>query len=163
MFKSRNVSRNTKIKVYTTILRPIVMYGSECWVMTTREEQWLLRWERKILRKIFGAVRDQNGWRIRTNSELQRLFGQPDIVVKIKQERIRWAGHVQRMSETRTAKNIFIGKLEGRRRRGRPRKRWIDDVEEDLRKMGVRCWRRKAEDRDEWRRIIKEAKVLHGL
>ena len=60
-------------------------------------------------------------------------------------------------------KNIFIGKLEGRRRRGRPRKRWIDDVEEDLRKMGVRCWRRKAEDRDEWRRIIKEAKVLHGL
>ena len=103
MFKSRNVSRNTKIKIYTTILRPIVMYGSECWVMTTREEQWLLRWERKILRKIFGAVRDQNGWRIRTNSELQRLFGQPDIVVKIKQERIRWAGHVQRMSETRTA------------------------------------------------------------
>ncbi|PSN32641.1 hypothetical protein C0J52_13889 [Blattella germanica] len=103
------------------------MYGSECWVMTTREEQLLLRWERKILRKIFGAVRDQNGWRIR----------------------IRWAGHVQRMSET--AKKIFIGKLEGRRRRrrGRPRKRWIDDVEEDLRKMGVRCWRRKAEDRNE--------------
>ena len=163
MFKSRNVSRNTKIKIYTTVLRHIVTYGSECWVMTTREEQWLLRWERKILRKIFGAVRDQNGWRIRTNSELQRLFGQPDIVVKIKQERIRWAGHVQRMSETRTAKKIFIGKLEGRRRRGRPRKRWIDDVEEDLRKMGVRCWRRKAEDRDEWRRIIKEAKVLHGL
>ncbi|PSN43615.1 hypothetical protein C0J52_16375 [Blattella germanica] len=134
MFKSINVSRNTKIKIYTTILRPIVMYGSECWVLTTREEQWLLR-----------------------------LFGQPDIVVKIKQERIRWAGHVQRMSDTRTAKKIFIGKLEGRRRRGRPRKRWIDDVEEDLRKMGVRCWRRKAEDRDEWRRIIKEAKVLHGL
>ncbi|PSN46590.1 hypothetical protein C0J52_24400 [Blattella germanica] len=67
------------------------------------------------------------------------------------------------MSETRTTKTIFIGKLEGRRRRGRPRKRWIDDVEEDLRKMGVRCWRRKAEDRDEWRRVIEEVKVLHGL
>ncbi|PSN42061.1 hypothetical protein C0J52_15581 [Blattella germanica] len=107
--------------------------------MTTREEQWLLRWERKILRNIFGEVRDQNGWRIRTNTELQELFGQPDIVVKIKQERIRWVGHVQKMSETRTVKNIFIGKLDGRRRRGRPRKRRIDDVEEDLRKMGVRC------------------------
>ncbi|PSN50134.1 hypothetical protein C0J52_15092 [Blattella germanica] len=67
------------------------------------------------------------------------------------------------MSETRTAKKIFIGKLEGRRRRGRPRKRWIDDVEEDLRKMGVRCWRRKAEERGGWRRVITEFKDLHGL
>ncbi|PSN56106.1 hypothetical protein C0J52_10651 [Blattella germanica] len=83
------------------------------------------------------SCKDQIGWRIRKNSELRKLFGQPDIVVKIKQERIRWAGHVQRISETGTAKKVFIGKLEGRRRRGRPRKRWIDDVEEDLRKMGV--------------------------
>ncbi|PSN33932.1 hypothetical protein C0J52_23017, partial [Blattella germanica] len=86
-------------------------------------------WTFDILKNIFGAVRDQYGWRIRTNSDLQTLFGQPDIVVKIKQERIRWTGHVQRMSETRTAKKIFIRKLEGSgRRRGRPRKRWIDDV-----------------------------------
>jgi hypothetical protein len=51
MFKSKNVSRNTKIRIYTTILRPIVMYGSESWVMTVREEEWLLRWERKNLKK----------------------------------------------------------------------------------------------------------------
>ncbi|PSN50353.1 hypothetical protein C0J52_07590 [Blattella germanica] len=55
------------------------------------------------------------------------------------------------------------GELEGRRRRGRPGERWFDDVEEDLRKIGVRCWRWKAKDRDRWRRVIKEAKDLHGL
>ncbi|PSN43073.1 hypothetical protein C0J52_11444 [Blattella germanica] len=67
------------------------------------------------------------------------------------------------MSETRTVKEIFIGKLEGRRRRRRPRKRWIEDIEEDLKKMRVRCWKRKAEDQDEWRKVIKEVKDVHGL
>ncbi|PSN45777.1 hypothetical protein C0J52_10749, partial [Blattella germanica] len=80
-----------------------------------------------------------------------------------RQERIRWAGHIQGVSETCTVKNIFIGELEGRRRRGRPRKRWIYDIEEDLRKMGVRCWRREGKDRDEWRLVIEKANDLHGM
>jgi hypothetical protein len=54
---------------------------------------------------------------------IQELFKQPDIVVTI----IRWAGHVQRMPETRSAKKVFLGKPDGRRRTGRPRKRWLDD------------------------------------
>ena len=144
MLKSKNVSRNTKIRIYTTILRPIVMYGSESWVMTVREEEWLLRWERKILRKIFGATNDKNGWRMRTNIEIQELFKQPDTVVAIKKGRIRWAGHVQRMPETR-------------------RRRWLDDLEEDLRMLGVKGWRRKAEDREEWRHVVKKAEALHGV
>jgi hypothetical protein len=76
--------------------------------MTVREE-WLLRWERKILRKIFGATNDKNGWRMKTHIEIQELFKQPDthIVVTIKKGRIRWAGHVQRMSETRSGKKVF--------------------------------------------------------
>jgi hypothetical protein len=76
---------------------------------------------------------------------------------------IRWAGHVQRMPETRSVKKVFLGKPDGRRRRGRPRKRWLDDLEEDLRKLGVKGWRRKAEDREEWRHVAKKAEVLQGL
>ena len=59
------------------------------------------------------------------------------------------------MNETRSVKKIFEGKLEGRRGRGRSRLRWINDVEDDLRKLGVKRWRRKALDREEWASIIK--------
>ena len=59
-----------------------------------------------------------------------------DIVTVIKIRRLEWLGHVSRMNETRSVKKIFEGKLEGRRGRGRPRLRWINDVEDDLRKLG---------------------------
>jgi hypothetical protein len=75
-----------------------------------REEEWLLRWERKILRKIIGATNDKDGWRMRTNIEIQELFKQPDIVVTTKKGIIRWAGHVQRMPETRSVKKVFFRK-----------------------------------------------------
>jgi len=63
------------------------------------------------------------------------------------------------MNEIRCVKKILKGKLEGRRSRGRPRLRWIDDVEDDLRKLGVKRWRAKALDREEWASIIREAKA----
>jgi hypothetical protein len=61
------------------------------------------------------------------------------------------------MKEARAVKKIFVGKLEGRRGRGRPRLRWINDVENDLRRLGVKRWRMKALDREEWTSIIKVA------
>ena len=73
-----------------------------------------------------------------------------DIVTVIKIRRLEWLQHVIRMSEIRCVKKIFEGKLEGRRGRGRrPRLRWIDDVEDDLRKLGVKRWTAKALDREE--------------
>jgi hypothetical protein len=60
-------------------------------------------------------------------------------------------------------RKFFLAKPDGRRRRGRPRKRWLDDLEEDLRKLGVKGWRRKAEGREEWRHVVKKAEALHGL
>jgi len=71
---------------------------------------------------------------------------------------LKWLGHIIRTNETRSVK-IFEGKLEGRRGRGRPRLRWINDVEDDLRKLSLKCWRTKALDREEWESIIREAKA----
>jgi hypothetical protein len=80
-------------------------------------------------------------------------------VTVIKIRRLEWIGNVIRMNETRSVKKICEGKLEGRRGRRRPRLRWIDDVEDDLRKLGVKQWRAKALDREEWASIIGEAKA----
>ena len=62
----------------------------------------------------------------------------PDIVSIIKIRRLEWLGHMVIMNETRSVKKTFEGKLEGRRGRGRPRLRWINDVENDLRKLGLK-------------------------
>jgi len=78
-------------------------------------------------------------------------------VIKIR--RLEWLGHVSRMNETRSVKKIFEGKLEGRRGRGRPRLRWMNDVEDGLSKLGVKRWRTKALNREEWASVIREAKA----
>jgi hypothetical protein len=78
----------------------------------------------------------------------------PDIVNVIKIRRLERLGHVVRMNETSSVKKIFEGKLEGRISRGRPRLRSINDVEDDVRKLGVKRWRTKALEREEWASII---------
>jgi hypothetical protein len=80
-------------------------------------------------------------------------------VTAIKIQRLEWLGQVIGLNEARIVKWIFEDKLEGRRGRGRPRLRWINDVEEDLRILGVKQWRGNALDRGEWAVIVKEAKV----
>jgi hypothetical protein len=98
----------------------------------------LITWERKILRKIYGPTKENGQWRIKTNLELMTKYKSQDIVTVIKIRRMEWIEHVIRMNETRSVKKIFEGKLEGRRGKGRPRLRWINDVEDDLRKFDVK-------------------------
>jgi hypothetical protein len=84
---------------------------------------------------------EDGSWRIRMNHELNELIENADIVRFIQSRRIAWLGHVRRMDEKRTPKIVFGWKPIGRRIRGRPRKRWIEDVEEDTQRMGIRRWR----------------------
>jgi len=90
------------------------------------------------VRKIYGLTKENGQWRIKTNLELMTKYKSQDIVTVIKIRRLERLGHVIRINETRSVKKILEGKLEGRRGRGRPRLRWIDDVEDDLRKPGVK-------------------------
>ena len=116
-----------------------------------------------MLRKIYGPKLVDEQWMIRFNNELYQLYQQPDLVKEIKAKRLRWLGHVERMPEDRAAKKVWKGKQEGQRKTGRPRKRWMDDVEEDLKRLKVKNWKRKARNREEWAKISKEARVLQGL
>jgi hypothetical protein len=81
----------------------------------------------------------------------------------IKIGRLRWLGHLFRMQGLDPCKKLTLYKPEGTRRVRKPRARWLESVETDLRKTGVKNWRRKAQDRQQWETILKEAKVHQGL
>jgi len=121
---SRLLSKNLKIKIYKTIILPVVLYECETWSLTLRDESRLRVFENRIPRGIFGPKRDENGdWRRLHNEERHSLYRSPNIVWVIKSRRLRWAGHVVRMEEGRSAFKILTGKLTGKRPLGRPRRR----------------------------------------
>jgi len=85
-------------------------------------------------------------------------------VEDIKIRRLEWAGHIIRMEEERTPKKVLNGNFHTTRPVGRPRTRWVDVVQRDaLQLLGIRGWRRRAANRDEWRRLMREAKARKGL
>jgi hypothetical protein len=95
--------------------------------------------ENRVVRSIFVPKRDEvtGGWRKLHNEELHGLYSSPSIIRVIKARRIRWAGHVARMGEVRGAYyTILVGRPEGRRPLGRPRRRWEDTMKMDLREIG---------------------------
>jgi len=90
-----------------------------------REERKLRVFENMVLRRIFGTRSDEVTveWRRLHNEELSDLYSSPNIMRVIKSRRMRWAGHVARMGEERGAYRVLVGKLEGKRPLGRPRRR----------------------------------------
>jgi len=104
-------------------------------------------------------------WRKLHNEELNNLYSLPNIVRVIKSRRMRWAGHVARVGEGRGVYRVLVGKPEGRRPLGRPRRRWEDNISIDLRKVGCGCvdWMELAQDRDRWRAIVSAAMNLRVL
>jgi len=123
-----------------------------------QEERKLRVFESMVLRRIFGPRRDEvtGEWRILHNEELNDLYCSPNIVRVIKSRRMRWAGHVARMGEERGMYRVLVGKLEGRRPMGRPRRRWVDNIRMHLQEVGYGYmdWIGLAQDRDRWRTIV---------
>jgi hypothetical protein len=110
-----------------------------------------------VLRRIFGLEREVDGsWRKLHNDELHSLYPSPNIVRVIKSRRLRWAGHAARMGKGRGVYTILVGRPEGKRPWGRPRRRWEDNIKLDLREIeidGVN-WIQLAEDRFQWRAFV---------
>ena len=113
----------------------------------------------KVLRKIFGTKRDYitGQWRRLHNVELHALYYSPNIIRNLKSRRVRWAGHVARMEQSRNAYRVLVEKPEAKRPLGRPRRRWEDKIKMDLWEVGCdpRDWIALAEDRDQWRAYVR--------
>jgi hypothetical protein len=158
LLSSRLLSKNTKIRVYRSMILPVVLYGCETWSLTLREEQRLKVFENRVLRRIFGPKRDEvtGEWRRLHNEELNDLYSSPNIIWVIKSRRMRWSGHVTRMGEKRGAYRILVGRPEGRRPLGRPRHRWENNIKMDLQEVewvGMN-WIELAQDRDSWWALV---------
>jgi hypothetical protein len=124
------------IKMYKTLILPVVLYGCETWSLTLREEHRLRVFENRVLRRIFGPKREEGGsWKKLHNDELHSLYSSPNIVRVIKSRRMGWVGHVARMGEGRGIYRVLVGRPEGKRQLERPRRRWEDNIKIDLREI----------------------------
>ena len=103
---------------------------------------------------VYGPKYENGEWKSGMNQELEEMSKEENIVKWIKGQRISWLGHLEGMEEDRMPKKIFTEELEGTRRRGRPRKRWKEEVERDLEVLGVRRWRELVADRKKWKDIV---------
>jgi hypothetical protein len=80
------ISRSSKLQIYCTLVRPVVTYGSESWTLTMEDERALAVFERKILLKIYGPVKEHELWRIRRNDELEDIIKGENFVRFIKSQ-----------------------------------------------------------------------------
>jgi hypothetical protein len=140
-----------KVRICKTIILPVVLYGCETWSLTVREEHKLRVFENRVLRD--GVT---GGWRKLHNEELHNLYSSPSIIKIIKSRRMRWAEHVARMGEKRNVYRLLVGKPEGKRPVGRPRRRWIDNIKINLLEIGLNVvgWIGLAPDRYRWRALV---------
>jgi hypothetical protein len=155
LLSSRLISKNLKIKIYKTVILPVVLYECETWSLTFGEDHRLTLFENSVLRKIFGPKREEDGsLRKLHNDELHDPYSSPNIVRVIKSRRMRWAGHVARMGEGRGVYRVLVGRPEGKRPLGR--RRWEDNIKMDLSEIGIdgANWIQLAQDKVQWRAFV---------
>jgi hypothetical protein len=162
LFRSRVLSRRAKLRIYNTIIRPVVTYGCDTWSLTVRAQERLLVFENKVLRRILGPRRDPTTGRVRmrSNDEIRRLTGQPLITSVIKSRRLKWAEHVVRAPPSRYIRQVLEGRPTSPRPQGRPRIRWEDSVAADARRLGVPDWRDACQERPDWKKVYSATQVL---
>uniref|UniRef100_A0A2S2PQV7 Uncharacterized transposon-derived protein F52C9.6 n=1 Tax=Schizaphis graminum TaxID=13262 RepID=A0A2S2PQV7_SCHGA len=162
LLRSKLLSRKSKTTLYTSYLRPVVTYGCETWSTTKDNNKKLAIWERKILRNIYGPVYYDNLgiYEKRHNEELYNLYEKPNILTCIRCKRLEWL-HVWR-ADRDLLKNVLIRKINKKRPLGRPRTRWKDTAEKDMRLIDEDATLDWTLNREKWRGLLVAAQVLNG-
>ena len=147
----RRMPRRLKIKIYKTVVRPVIVYGAETWALRKKEERKLERTEMKMIRWAMGiSLREHL-----TNEEIRRRAGIECISELLKRARLQWFGHVARREEENPVKRAWRTPVVGRRTRGRQKMRWMDRVLRDLESMKIS--EEDAYDRRKWKASLKKA------
>jgi len=154
LWKNRRMSNEAKVGMYEGIVEPSLLYGCEAWVMNVHERRKVEAVEMSCLRSICGVRRID---RI-SNVEIRRRCGKNvGVGERMDQGVLRWFGHMERMGEERLVKRMYDSVVRGVRGRGRPRKCWLNGVQEVLTKKGLDIQEARVcvQDRCEWRRICR--------
>jgi len=154
VWKSKEISRGTKAKLYEALVLSVLLYNSETWTLKEEANKKLRVFEMNCLRKIKGVTRRD---RIRNIDIKAELSIDIDIIQRIQRKRLKYFEHVVRMKSDRYPNIALFGNVHGARKRGRPRKRWFKNLEEDLEQMGmdiVEACRTAASDREKWRKSV---------
>ena len=149
LLRNRSIPLKNRAGVYDSCIRSALLYASETWPLTQNLETTIRSCDRRMIRMMTGtSLADRV-----SSDELLRRCELSDVIKVISVRRLRWYGHVARRSSTEELKRVFCMQVEGRRPRGRPKKTWINCVEQDLTK--IQALKEDALDRQRWEIIIK--------
>ena len=158
IWRSREISIQTKVKIITTCIFSVLLYACETWTMRTHETNKLLAFEMRCYRRILHIRWQQKI----TNKEVRKRVGNTKNIKQLIMERkLNFFGHVCRMNNNRLIKQTIFGMIDGAGIRGRPCREWLDDVR-DWCEMDIHKLSRMAQERDEWRKMVKHAIDTNG-
>jgi len=165
IFRNKNISKKLKLGLKNIIIDKTLTYKSETWIIKKRDRKKINIFERKVCRIILGPVYDneKENWRILTNKAIYAVVKKPNVTETIRLTILCWFGHVQRMEENRSPKEVLYMNLEGTRLRGRPRNGWQDEVREDGKLVGGKGWKKRVYNREEWKKLLRTARNCHIL
>ena len=154
IWKAEDIQQDTKVELYRVLVISILFYMAETWTQEKEDENRLLVFEMMCLRKIIGVSRLD---KIRNTKIRQSLGLDYTVIDRVTQKRMRFFGHIKRMSQERYPKLLLEARPEGRRPEGRPANRWMDCIKQDIKIGGITSVTeagRMAMDREAWRNIM---------
>ena len=149
VWSRREVSLRLKVRIFECLIKPIAIYAPESWTLRAEDNRELLVFEMRCLRSILGVTRLD---RLRNDDIRERLGIRSNILDTIKERRLRWFGHVVRRPPESILGSAYAGDFAARRPRGRPPKRWRDQVVEDVGQPLRHC-EATAREREDWREL----------
>ena len=154
IWKSKDIRNSTKLELYKVLVLSIASYGAETWTLKKTDEQRLRVFEMACLRKILGVSRMD---RLRNTTIRDKLHYHTDITDTVRAKKLKYFGHVKRMNNDRYPKILLEGNVDGKRPRGRPGKRWIEEIKQccvDRNIPSVSAAGHLASNRQQWRLIV---------
>ena len=150
IWNSKKLTIENKLKILTTCVFSVLLYAAETWTLKETDKKKLLAFEMKSYRRILKI-----NWRdmIRNEDIRKRISKEENIVDIIKKRKLRLFGHICRMDDTRIIKHVIFSKMEGKSRRGRPCREWLDDITEWCQRSGQELYHL-AQDRQAWKNLI---------